>query len=157
MVCELWEIVYRNSYPCKNMVVRMYPSYNQHHLEWWPGFVISNWFYVQKLTQRIPCHMTLYKCWAEFYLQNMAVPALNEFFIEGAVIASKEQRAVTAVRLEKTCYQCILDQFVPKDMCGSIPCEKCNCNITRGRLSVGRPIFITHLCRKDWYLPKGTY
>ena len=78
----------------------------------------------------------------------MAAPALNEFFIQGASIASKEQRTVTAVRLENTCYPCILDQFVPKDMCGGIPCENWNCNILRGWLSVGRPIIIIYLYRK---------
>lgn len=79
----------------------------------------------------------------------MAAPALNEIFIQGAVIASKEQRTVTAVRLENTCYPCILDQFVPKDMCGGIPCENWNSNIIHSRLSVGKPIFITYLYRKD--------
>lgn len=89
--------------------------------------------------------MTLCKCSAE----NTAVPALNEFFIQGAVVTPKEQRTVTAVRLENSCYQCILVLLVHKAICGSIPCENYNCNLIPNRLLVGRPISITYLYIKD--------
>lgn len=60
-------------------------------------------------------------------------------------MAPKEQRTVSAVRLEKSCYQYILDLLAQKDIFGGIPCENYDCNIIPGRSSVGRPISITCL------------
>lgn len=49
--------------------------------------IIPYWFCVWKLIQRILFHMTLCKHSDE----NMATPALNEFFILGTTLAPQKQ------------------------------------------------------------------